>query len=224
MPGRPPGRTNSDRVAATLVLLGALVMAVLAWRARDRAALVPAAALLGVALLLSVVGVAGGASRTLPVVLANLLGAWVMLVSFVLLAGTPGGERRGGLTWAMLLLLACQASAGTWASVDAAADCFGLSGCGGATALHRASGVLLALGLLVHGLWVGWTPGRRAGLALGLTAGLLLWAGLRSAAAGGSLARPGLTVLHNALAALAVVLLAWSAARRRAPGVTAEAG
>ncbi len=192
------------RVAATLVLLGAVAMVVLARRARSSAVI--AWSLLGVGLLLSAVGVAAGASRAAPVVLVNLAGGLTMLALCVRLAIS---EVRGGVgraAWIVLGLVALQAALGALASANASSDCEALTGCSAYALLHRISGVLLAFVLIVFGAHVAWRLQRPSGAALALIGLLLLLLG--TVAAGiGSTTLPLLIVMHNALGAVAVGLL-----------------
>ena len=193
------------RVAATLALLGAVAMVVLARRARSRVAL--AWSLLGVGLLLSVLGVAAGASRAAPVVLINLLGGLAMLALCVRLAASDTRAGVGRAAWIVLGLVALQAAAGALASANASPDCEALTGCSAYALLHRISGVLLAFVLVVFGVQVAWRLQRPSGAALALIGLLLLLLG--TVAAGiGSTTLPLLIVIHNALGAAAVGLLA----------------
>lgn len=193
------------RVAATLALLGAVAMVVLARRARSRVAL--AWSLLGVGLLLSVLGVAAGASRAAPVVLINLLGGLAMLALCVRLAASDTRAGVGRAACIVLGLVALQAAAGALASANASPDCEALTGCSAYALLHRISGVLLAFVLVVFGVQVAWRLQRPSGAALALIGLLLLLLG--TVAAGiGSTTLPLLIVMHNALGAAAVGLLA----------------
>ncbi len=195
------------RVAATLVLLGAVAMVLLARRAQDRATLRLASALLGVALLLSAVGIAGGASRAVPVVLVNLLGGFAMLALCARLAmpRVHGGvDRAAGIA---LALVALQAAAGALASATASPECVGLTDCAWPALAHRVSGVLLAFGLMLLGVHAAWRRERWEGAALALLALLLLLLGVLAAGIG-SATLPMLVVVHNAFAAAVVALLA----------------
>ncbi len=199
------------RVAATGVLLGAVVMLWWAWKARRAAPssdvpLVAAAALLGVALLLSVVGLAGGASRAAPVVLINLLGGLTMLALCARLSRDPARTGLGRAAWVVVGLVLLQACAGALAAALANADCGSFLGCVPAAWVHRLAGVLLAFGLAMFGLWAAWRQGRRAGSAVALLGVVLLLLGALAAALG-STAPPWLVVLHNAAGALALALL-----------------
>lgn len=203
------------RIAATLVLLGAVAMVVWAWPLRREASattgpFVQAAALLGVALLLSAVGVAGGASRAAPVVLLNLLGGLTMLALCAHLSRDPAREpARPGLgraAWVAAGLVLLQAGAGALAATQASADCAAFLGCVPAAWVHRLAGVLLAFGLAMFGLWATWRQGRRAGGVIALLGVALLLLGALAAALG-SAAPPWLVVLHNAAGALALALL-----------------
>jgi heme A synthase len=73
--------------------------------------------------------------------------------------------------------------------------------------LHRISGAALACALLAFGLWASWRTRRRAGTWLCACATLLLLVGSLNAGLGGA-AAPLLVVVHNALAAAALALLA----------------
>lgn len=199
------------RVAATLVLLGAVAMVVWAWPLRRQAPVrtgpfAPAAALLGVALLLSAVGLAGGASRAAPVVLLNLLGGLTMLALCARLSRDPTRAVLGRAAWVAAGLVLLQAAAGALAATQASADCAAFLGCAPAAWAHRLAGVLLAFGLAMLGLWAAWRQGRRAGGALALLGVMLLLLGALAAVLG-SAAPPGLVVLHNAAGALALALL-----------------
>ncbi len=199
------------RVAATAVLLGAVVMVWWAWKARRMAPatgvpFAPAAALLGVALLLSAVGLAGGASRAAPVVLINLLGGLTMLALCACLARDPARPGLGRAAWVMVGLVLLQAGAGALAATQASADCASFLGCVPAAWVHRLAGVLLAFGLAMFGLWAAWRQGRRAGSVVALLGVALLLLGALAAALG-SAAPPWLVVLHNAAGALALALL-----------------
>jgi hypothetical protein len=197
------------RVAATLVLIGAVVLVVLARRARSpRVGL--AWTLLGVGLLLSVVGVVAGASRAAPVVLVNLLGGVAMLgLSVGLAAGASHGHSGTGRAarW-LLAFMALQVAGGAIASAQALPQCALFTDCSLVAVLHRASGVLLAPALLVWGARTAWCDPRWDAAALVLTALLLLMVGALSAGIG-SLALPVLVVAHNALGTTAVALLVW---------------
>lgn len=199
------------RVAATGVLLGAVVMVWWAWPLRRLAPastgpFVPAAALLGVALLLSAVGLAGGASRAAPVVLLNLLGGLTMLALCARLARDPARPGLGRAAWLMAGLVLLQAGAGALAATQASADCAAFLGCVPATWAHRLAGVLLAFSLAMFGLWAAWRQGRRVGGVVALLGVALLLLGALAAALG-SAAPPWLVVLHNAAGALALALL-----------------
>jgi hypothetical protein len=199
------------RVAATLVLLGAVAMVWWAWRVRRLMPTSPtlvaqAAALLGVALLLSVVGLAGGASRAAPVVLINLLGGLTMLALCAYLSRDPSRAGLGRAAWVMVGLVLLQASVGALAATQANPDCAAFLGCVPATWAHRLAGVLLAFGVAMFGLWAAWRQGRRAGGVIALLGVALLLLGALAAALGGA-APPGLVVLHNAAGALALALL-----------------
>jgi hypothetical protein len=116
------------RVAATLALIGAVVLVVLARRARSPRVAI-AWGLLGVGVLLSVVGVLAGASRAAPVVLINLLGGVAMLGLSVRLAV---GDRPAGVGRAVSIVLglvALQAAGGALASATASSDCVALTDC-----------------------------------------------------------------------------------------------
>jgi cytochrome c oxidase assembly protein subunit 15 len=190
------------RVAATAVLLGAVALVLLARAgpARDVKAQRLAWALLGVALLLSALGIAAGASRSAPVVLANLLGGFAMLALCVRLTMDPARRDGSRGAWAMLGLASLQAAAG------AVPECIGLTGCPTFSLAHRIAGVLLALALLMLGLWASSQRRRRSGAMLAVASVALLLTGA-VAAASGPLAMPALVVVHNALAATALACL-----------------
>jgi heme A synthase len=190
------------RVAATLALIGAVVLVVLARRARSpRVGL--AWFLLGVGLLLSAVGVVAGTSRAAPVVLINLLGGVAMFALCVRLATGDARAGIGRAAWIVLGLVALQAAVGALAGAHASPDCVALSGCSAYALLHRICGVLLAVALIVIGLRAAWRLQRPSGAALALTGLLLLLLG--TVAAGiGSTTLPLLIVLHNALGAVAM--------------------
>jgi cytochrome c oxidase assembly protein subunit 15 len=195
------------RVAATLVLLGAVAMVLLARRAQDRVACRLAPALLGLALLLSAVGVAAGASRAAPVVLVNLLGGFAMLALCVRLGLPLQRQRWDRAATIALAIVVLQAAAGALASATASPECVGLTDCAWPALLHRASGVLLAVGLIVLGLHAAWRQQRWEGAALALLALLLLLVGALSAGIGSTTVAV-LVVVHNALAAAALAFLA----------------
>jgi hypothetical protein len=200
----------AHRVTATLVLLCAALMVVLAWRERQGRrgeTLALALTLLGVALLLSIVGVVGGASRSLPVVLVNLLGGFTMLSLCARLALPTSRVGVGRAAWLLLAMAAVQAAGGAAAGAYAPAGCVGLTDCGAFALLHRASGAALACALLVFGLWARWRTGRRAAAWLCAGATLLLLVGSLNAGIGGA-AAPLLVVAHNLLAAAALACLA----------------
>ena len=197
------------RVAATLVLLGAVGLVVMARRSRHRGHGRLAQALLAVALLLSVVGIAAGASRAAPVVMVNLLGGFVMLVLCLRLTlPTPGLSiaGMGSAAWWLLGLAALQAAGGAWASAHATLACVGLIDCDGVTVAHRMAGMLLGYGLLLLGILAAWR-GRRAGAALACVALALLVVGMLASGLGAT-TTPETVVLHNLLAAVAVGLVA----------------
>jgi hypothetical protein len=193
------------RVAATLALIGAVVLVVLARRARSPHNAL-AWSLLGVGLLLSVVGVAAGASRAAPVVLINLLSGVAMLALCVRLACSDTRVGVGRAAWVVLGLVALQAAVGALASANASADCVALSGCSGYAMLHRIVGVLLAFALIAVGARAAWRLQRPSGAALALIGLLLLLLGTITAGIG-SMTVPVLIVMHNALGAAAVGLL-----------------
>lgn len=197
------------RVAATLVLIGAVVLVVLARRARWPRVLL-AWNLLGVGLLLSVVGVMAGASRAAPVVLINLLGGLTMLALCVRLVAS---DKRAGINRAgawLLALVVLQAAGGAIASTQASAQCGLIADCSVIAVVHRLSGVLLALALIAWGSRTAWRDQRWEGAALALTALLVLMMGVLAAGIG-SLAIPALVVVHNVLAAAALAVLVWQA-------------
>jgi hypothetical protein len=194
------------RVAATLALIAAVLLVVLARRAQPRHSAL-AWCLLGVGLLLSVVGVAAGASRAAGVVLVNLVGGVAMLGLSVRLALDDTRLGAGRVAAVLLVLVALQAAAGALASTHATVDCSGWTGCSAFALAHRAAGVLLALALIVFGVRAAWRLQRPSGAALALTGLLLLLLGTLAAGLG-STALPLLTVLHNAFGAAAVALLA----------------
>jgi hypothetical protein len=199
------GATAALQAAWASELVLAVAMVVLARRSRSRVAL--AWSLLGVGLLLSVLGVAAGASRAAPVVLINLLGGLAMLALCVRLAASDTRAGVGRAAWIVLGLVALQAAAGALASANASPDCEALTGCSAYALLHRISGVLLAFVLVVSGVQVAWRLQRPSGAALALIGLLLLLLG--TVAAGiGSTTLPLLIVMHNALGAAAVGLLA----------------
>ncbi|HVK33994.1 MAG TPA: hypothetical protein VM845_16015, partial [Burkholderiaceae bacterium] len=174
--------------------------------ATSYAPLAPSAALLGVALLLSAVGLAGGASRAAPVVLVNLLGGLTMLALCARLSRDPARTGLGRAAWVMVGLVLLQACAGALAATQASADCASFLGCAPAAWVHRLAGVLLAFGLAMFGLWAAWRQGRRAGSVVALLGVALLLLGALAAALGGA-APPWLVVLHNTAGALALALL-----------------
>jgi heme A synthase len=198
------------RVAATAVLLGAVAMVVLAWRARGvapaRGPWASALALLGAALLLSAVGVAGGASRAASVVSVNLLGGLAMLALCAQLSRQPAGARLGTpARWAVAAVL-LQAAAGALAGAIASPGCDEWLGCTAFAWAHRLLGVLLAFALSMLGLWAAWRHQRPSGAALAVLGAALLVLGALAATLGGS-APPWLAVLHNAAGAAALALL-----------------
>jgi hypothetical protein len=193
------------RVAATLALIGSVVLVVLARRARSLH-VVLAWCLLGVGLVLSLVGIVAGASRAAPTVLINLLGGVTMLGLSVRLAADDAHAGVGRAAWIVLGLVALQAAGGALASANASADCVALTDCSAYALVHRISGVLLAFTLIVFGLWVAWRLQRQSGVALALMGLLLLLLG--TVAAGiGSTTLPILIVMHNAFGAAAVAAL-----------------
>jgi hypothetical protein len=199
------------RVAATGVLLGAVAMVGWAWQVRRHGSasgtpFAPAAALLGVALLLSAVGLAGGASRAAPVVLINLLGGLTMLALCARLSRDAARMGLGRAAWLMAGLVLLQAGAGALATTQADTACAAFLGCVPAAWAHRLAGVMLAFGLAMFGLWAAWRQGRRAGAALALLGVALLLLGALAAALGGA-APPWLVVLHHTAGALALALL-----------------
>jgi hypothetical protein len=205
------------RVAATLVLLGAIAMVALARRARDAAAVRRASALLGVALLLSAVGLAGGASRVAPVVVINLLGGLAMLALCVRLAAGAADDSGGGRAAGVLLaLVALQAAAGAVAGTQASPQCVLFTDCSVVAVVHRAGGMLLAPALLVWGAATAWRDQRWDGAALALIALMLSMLGVLAAGIG-SRQIPVLAVAHNAFGATAVALLASRAGLRAWP-------
>jgi hypothetical protein len=196
------------RIAATLVLLGAVAMWVLGRRARDAAASRLAAALVGVALLLSVLGLVAGASRDAGVVVFNLLGGFVMLVLCTRQVMTPAHLGIGRAAWSLLALLVLQAAAGAAASADPMPGCVWLSDCSVFALFHRTGGVVLALVLMAFGLWAMWRQQHALGPALAILAGVLMLMGLLNVALMAAASPPWLVVLHNALAALTLACLA----------------
>ena len=198
----------AHRIAATLVLLGAVTMVWLSRRAGDAAALRQASVLLGVALLLSAVGLAGGASRAAPVVVVNLLGGLAMLALCVRLAASGAGIDIGRATACLLALLMLQAAGGAVAGTQASAQCGLFSDCSGVALFHRASGVVLALALIAWGARTAWRDQRWEGAALALTVLLLSMIGVLAAGIG-SLSMPVLVIVHNGLAAASLAVLVW---------------
>jgi len=196
------------RMAATLVLLGAVAMWLLGRRARVAALSRLAAALVGVALLLSVLGLAAGASRHAGVVVFNLLGGFVMLVLCTRLAMMPARVGIGRAAWSLLALLALQVAAGAAASADPWPGCVWFSDCSVPAVLHRAAGVALALALMAFGLWAMLRRQQPLGPALAILAGLLMLMGLFMAVLAAAALPPWLPVVHNALAALTLACLA----------------
>jgi hypothetical protein len=194
------------RVAATLVLLGAIAMVVLLRRVGGQPRAL-AQALLGTALLLSLVGVAAGASRAAPVVLVNLFGGFAMLALCARLAMREPRPGVGRAAAVMLGLVALQAAGGALASAAVAPECIGLTDCSVAALWHRVSGVVLAFALVVFGLWAGWRMGRGEGALLALLGLALLLVGTLAAGVG-SATVPALVVVHNALAAVAAAAAA----------------
>jgi hypothetical protein len=194
------------RVAATLVLLGAVAMVVLLRRAGGEPRRL-AQALLGTALLLSLLGVVAGASRAAPVVLVNLLGGFAMLALCARMALRRPQPGLGGVAALVLGLVALQAAGGALASAAATPECIGLSDCGVMALWHRVSGVVLAFALVVYGLWAGWRMGRAEGALLALLGLALLLVGTLAASVG-SATVPALIVVHNALAAAAAAAMA----------------
>jgi cytochrome c oxidase assembly protein subunit 15 len=197
------------RVAATLALIGAVVMVVLARRAHSsRSGL--AWSLLGVGLLLSAIGIAAGASRAAPVVLVNLLGGLAMLALTVRLAASDSHVGIGRAAWIMLGLVALQAAGGALASTSASAECVGLgigqNHCSAYAQLHRVSGLLLGYALIVFGMWDAFRLQRRRRSLLALNGLALLLLGMLAAGMG-STTVPLVIVMHNALGAAAVAWL-----------------
>lgn len=188
------------RIAATLVLLASLLMWWLARRDRR------AQALVAVGLLLSVLGVAAGASRAAPVVMLNLIGGFAMLALCAVLATTRAVRAPRPAARMLLMLVFLQAAGGAWASAWASTDCGFVSGCGALPLAHRAAGVLLAAALMVFGSRTAWLDSRASAAALALLAFLSLLVGVLGAGLGGG-ALPLSTVVHNALAAATVVML-----------------
>jgi heme A synthase len=197
------------RIAATLVLLGALVMW---WLARRDGR---ARALVAVGLALSVLGVVAGASRAAPVVVLNLIGGLAMLALCAALAtplphaAAPTQAADGGtrsIARALLAVVFVQAAGGAWASATASADCGFVAGCGALPLAHRTAGVLIASTLIVFGARIAWREGRVSAAALALLAFLSLLVGLLGAGLG-TAGMPVLAVVHNALAAATVVTL-----------------
>ncbi|MDH4061032.1 MAG: hypothetical protein OEU94_09500 [Aquincola sp.] len=197
------------RVAATLVLLGAVAMVWMAWRSRHRSdpSFALASALLGLAVLLSVLGVAAGASRAPLVVLANLMGGLAMLGLCARLALEPRRRGVGRIAGVMLAFVALQAAAGALASTSANPECVGVVDCGAWALVHRVGGLVLACALLLFGMMATWATGRQAAVGL-VGVALGLWLVGASAAALGSLAVPGVVVAHNLLVAMAVACTA----------------
>jgi hypothetical protein len=194
----------AHRVAATLVLLGSVLLVVLTRREPQRR--VATFALLGVALLLSGVGVAAGPSRALPVVLMNLLGGFARLSLCARLSLPHACRGAGRAAWWLLGLAVLQAALGVAAGAFAPAACVGLTDCGVTALLHRVSGAALACALLAFGVWARRQTGRRAAAWLCGCAVLLLLLGALNAGIGGA-AAPVLVVLHGALAAAALACL-----------------
>jgi hypothetical protein len=183
------------RVAATLVLVGALVLTGLG-RAGPRGR----HALLLLALLLSAVGWAGGATRSAPVVIVNLLGGFAMLAICARLAGTASAARLGGVALGALALLALQAALGAAVRAQGVHEL-----AQGLAAAHRLAGMLVVIVLAVVGFQAMHALQRRSGAALTLLAVGLLALGALSSAGD---ATPALLVAHNALAAAAAAALA----------------
>jgi hypothetical protein len=194
------------RTSATLVLLCAVLMVVLARRERQGGPVRLSLSLLGVALLLSVVGIAAGASRALPVVLVNLLGGFAMLALCARLSMSTPHVGAGRAAWVLVALMTVQAAGGVAAGAFAPPACLGLTDCGVFALLHRVSGAALACALLVFGLWAHVRNGWRAAAWLCGCATLVLLLGALNAGLGGA-AAPVLVVAHNALSAAALACL-----------------
>lgn len=190
------------RAAASAALLLIVGLLVLAWRRRDRLALRLLAALLALALGLSLLGIVTPGSRAAAVMLGNLLGGALMFALAWVLWRTqrdapplplPLPLRRAALGLALAWL--AQAALGALSGADAGWI---------ATVLHLLGAVLLPIAGFVLALAV-----RRAGrprearALLGLLA-LQVLLGLAGAIA----AAPAAAVLvHNAAAALGLALL-----------------
>jgi heme A synthase len=191
---------GAHRAAASAALLLIVGLLVLAWRRRDRPALPLLAALLGLALGLSLLGIVTPGSRAAAVMLGNLLGgalmfalAWVLWRTQRDAPPMPLPLRRAALGMALAWL--AQAALGALSGADAGWI---------ATLLHLLGAVLLPIAGFVLALAV-----RRAGrprearALLGLLA-LQVLLGLAGAIA----AAPAAAVLvHNAAAALGLALL-----------------
>jgi heme A synthase len=173
----------------------------------------PARWLLGVALALAGLGLAGGASRSELVVLANQAGGFVLLaLAWVIVRRLRGDAAppAAAVRWLTLLALVWLVQAGLGA----------LSGAGklAAALLHLVSALLvlpLALGSGAQALRLGMVREGRALLGL---VGLQAVAGGCAVAFG---APPPLVLVHNAGAALGFALIAGlaDAARTRVPPV-----
>lgn len=140
----PPGVAQArrlHRLLAPAVLLLALVMLALALLRRPR---LPGAArgslaLVLLAVLLAVLGIAAGRSGLPAVVLGNLLGGFLMLAVAWRLVGTAGAgpgmasdaalRLRTWARWGMLLLLAQIALGGLVSATHGASACTGLGAC-----------------------------------------------------------------------------------------------
>lgn len=122
--------------SATLVLVIVMVMTTLFTRPVLQRAGTLAAALLGLAVALAVLGIATPGARLPAVAMGNLLGGFLMLALCVRLAGSarsPSGQTEPGFgSWAVaaLALLCAQLAGGALVSASyAALSCDGLADC-----------------------------------------------------------------------------------------------
>ncbi len=199
---------TAHRIVASAVLLTLLAMLVLCRRARLRREARAVLVLLGVTLFLAVLGRWAGGSGAAPVVVAHVLGGFLLFALSLRLALAPRlapmAPRWRRWSAAATAVLLAQLALGALTSASGAGLACGDSAvCG----LHRYAS-LLVLPAVLPLAWAALRGGRaRTGAALLLLLAAQLAAGLAAAA----LALPFMLVLlHNGLGAglLAVLLLA----------------
>lgn len=212
------------RFAASAEALLAVMIVVVCWGARHswRGGALTAFAIAALTVLLTVLGISTAEGQSPPVTLGNLLGGMALLGSFWLLrlqaGGVPEGSRSVSISWieAGVLLVALQVALGGLVSAHGAAKaCATLPACDGAwwpsdalPRLHMAHRIGAALLLAYWAVLALWLRSRGRAGAMGAVAvtGMLVAQAALGATVVASGAALAAAVLHNAWAALTVIV------------------